>query len=104
MDQITAKLESSISNKVKKLVTILNSQTEKSVLPKVIIFVKDRVVAHYLQRILNEMTERSKEPENAENSGLLYHGYTVAVAMSPKGKNLLNKAYSSFRTKNSSLT
>lgn len=83
---------------------ILNSKTEHLPLPKVIIFVKDRVVAHYLQRILNEMTEQSKRPENAANSELLYHGYTVAVAMSPKGKNLLNKAYSSFRTKNSSVT
>ena len=66
-------------------------------MPKVIIFVKDRVVATYLHKILSSMVEMAKLPENENNSRLLFQGYCVAVAMSPKGKNLLNKAYSSFK-------
>lgn len=45
-----------VSNKVKKLIKLLNDEiTEKDnkvKVPKVIIFVKDRVVAEYLKNIL----------------------------------------------------
>ena len=46
------------------------------------------------------MTEANRE--NGHNPKYLYEGYIVAVAMSPKGKNLLNKAYSSFKNKSNS--
>ena len=93
-------LSKGISNKIRKLIAILNKEAEEkkqSELPKVIIFVKDRVVAHYLQKILVQMTEYQKE--NGLNAEYLDPKYIVAVAMSPKGKNLLNKAYSSFKNR-----
>jgi ERCC4-related helicase len=40
------------SKKVQKLIRILNSQLKNDKVPKVIIFVKDRVVAEYLKNLL----------------------------------------------------
>ena len=95
---MTEGYEHGLSNKVKKLIQILHqASVNKGPLPKVIIFVKDRVVAAYLHKILVGMGEAAKLPHNENNSKLLFQGYVVAVAMSPKGKNLLNKAYSSFK-------
>lgn len=45
----------SVSNKVKKLIKLLNREVDANQeAPKVIIFVKDRVVAEYLKRNLNK--------------------------------------------------
>ena len=90
------------SKKIKKLVRLLNEKAmegDRKRHPKVIIFVKDRVVAEYLHKILKAMLEKSKKPENYKNHQLLEKGYYVAVAMSPKGKNLLNRAYNSLKGK-----
>lgn len=75
------------------------SEGQRKVHPKVIIFVKDRVVAEYLHKILKSMLDKSRLKENHSNHLLLESGYQVAVAMSPKGKNLLNRAYNSLKGK-----
>lgn len=87
-----------VSKKVGKLVEILNKEwkmsTNKS--PKVIIFVKDRIIAFYLKKILVEQASLRKEnPEFMSDSRLLHKGYVVEMAMGPKGKNMINKAYKS---------
>ena len=48
-----------VSKKVEKLIEILNkfANDETKPLPKVIIFVKDRVVAEYLKKILQKHLE-----------------------------------------------
>lgn len=93
-----------VSNKVKRLVHILNQRIVDDQPPKVIIFVKDRVVAKYLQKILKRHVElRGRQGEKGESSvddELLSQLYKVDVAMGPQGKNLVNKAYRS--TKGSS--
>lgn len=62
-------------------------------MPKVIIFVKDRVVAQYLKNILEEQVElRSKNPNQQD---YLDSRYRVSMAMGPRGKNLVNKAFRS---------
>ena len=38
--------------KVKRLINILNDYNQKVAKPKIIIFVKDRVVAEYLKKVL----------------------------------------------------
>jgi hypothetical protein len=85
---------------VKRLITILNKEIvngAKLIVPKVIIFVKDRIVAQYLKNILQKQTEirGTSEPNNNK---LLSHHYKVDMAMGPRGKNLLNKAYKSTKT------
>lgn len=88
----------SVSNKVKRLVDILNQRIVDDQPPKVIIFVKDRVVAKYLQKILKRHLELREE--GYVDGELLSQLYKVDVAMGPQGKNLVNKAYRS--TKGSS--
>lgn len=61
-------------------------------MPKVIIFVKDRVVAEYLKNLLQKHVELSKENDSKK---LLSSVYKVDMAMGPRGKNLVNKAYRS---------
>lgn len=52
-DDTDLKKVKSVSNKVKKLIRLLNKEVEdNNEPPKVIIFVKDRVVAEYLKRNL----------------------------------------------------
>jgi len=93
-----------VSNKVKRLVQILNQRIVAEQPPKVIIFVKDRVVAKYLQKILKSHVElRGAQREKGASfidDELLSQLYKVDVAMGPQGKNLVNKAYRS--TKGSS--
>lgn len=84
-----------VSNKVKRLIQILNGEVNKKLktVPKVIIFVKDRVVAHYLKSILEKQTQlRSKFKHLTD---LLDPLYNVSMAMGPRGKNLVNKAFKS---------
>ena len=51
-----------VSNKVQKIISILNEyKAQKNKTPKVIIFVKDRVVADYLNRIFQRHLEIQKE-------------------------------------------
>ena len=78
---------------MQKLIQILNEQVKggKKV-PKVIIFVKDRVVAEYLKNLLQKHVELSKENDSKK---LLSSVYKVDMAMGPRGKNLVNKAYRS---------
>ena len=50
-----------VSAKVKRLIQILNEESSQSKkMPKVIVFVKDRVVAEYLNKILNTSIESHK--------------------------------------------
>ena len=50
-----------VSAKVKRLIQILNEESSQSKkMPKVIVFVKDRVVAEYLSKILNTSIESHK--------------------------------------------
>lgn len=60
-----------------------------------IIFVKDRVVAQYLRNILEKQIEHRSRPEHRDNTNLLDPAYRVAMAMGPRGKNLVNKAFRS---------
>lgn len=51
-----------VSNKVQKIISILNEyKAQKNKTPKVIIFVKDRVVADYLNRIFQRHLEIQQE-------------------------------------------
>ena len=83
--------------KVKELVKLLNKEVAaKGKPPKVIIFVKDRIIAFYLKRILEQQsTMRREQPEFFNNGDLLDPRYHVEMAMGPKGKNLVNRAYKS---------
>lgn len=84
---------------------ILNQESELNQrMPKVIVFVKDRVVAQYLNKILNTSIELRKllmagqMGKVLDPTEQLDERYVVSVAMSPKGKNLVNKAYRSTRS------
>ena len=56
-----------VSNKVQKIISILNEyKAQKNKTPKVIIFVKDRVVADYLNRIFQRHLEIQQENPDIE--------------------------------------
>lgn len=55
---------------------------------------KDRVIAQYLKAILQEQVKLRKESQ-PNNANLLDARYAVDMAMGPRGKNLVNKAYKS---------
>ena len=57
-----------VSNKVQKIISILNEyKAKENKTPKVIIFVKDRVVADYLNRIFQRHLEIQQENPDIEN-------------------------------------
>lgn len=94
-----------MSEKVKRLISILNDASKQSSrMPKVIVFVKDRVVAEYLNKILNTNIELRKRfnsgqlKDKVDEQELLDERYVVSMAMSPKGRNLVNRAYRSTRS------
>lgn len=107
-DELTEVLN--VSEKVKRLIRILNEESRQSSrMPKVIVFVKDRVVAEYLNKILNTNIELRRRyaahqlKNKVDEQELLDERYVVSVAMSPKGKNLVNRAYRSTRSVQSSV-
>lgn len=65
-------------------------------LPKVIIFVKDRIVAEYLKKLLQKHKELRKIYPT--DTTLLRQEYEVDMAMGPRGKNLVNKAFRSTKS------
>jgi hypothetical protein len=79
------------SKKVKELIKILNEIKDDN--PKIIIFVKDRVVAEYLKRLLLKHVELSRKGRKVDHPDeLLDHFYKIDMAMGPQGKNMVNKA------------
>ncbi len=57
-----------VSNKVQKIISILNEyKAKENKTPKVIIFVKDRVVADYLNRIFQRHLEIQQENPDIQN-------------------------------------
>lgn len=86
-----------VSKKVMELVSLLNKEMELNKQPpKVIIFVKDRIIAFYLKKILEEQSNLRKENRHHfDDKKLLHAKYHVEMAMGPRGKNLVNRAYKS---------
>ena len=69
--------------------------------PKVIIFVKDRIVAEYLKKILQQQLNLNSSGEYKDHylsSSLLSTVYKVDMAMGPQGRNQINKAVRSTKT------
>ena len=100
-DEISKSLE--VSQKVKKLIEILNNYAMNADKrkPKVIIFVKDRIVAEYLKKILQHQLNLHTSGDyrdNMERSNLLSPIYRVDMAMGPQGRNQINKAVRSTKT------
>lgn len=84
---------------MEKLIAILNKFAGDG--KKIIIFVKDRVVAEYLKKILQKQIEIQENLMNTTgqtDSNLLSLSYRVDMAMGPQGKNLINKAYRSTKS------
>lgn len=88
--------------KVKRLINILNDYNQKVAKPKIIIFVKDRVVAEYLKKVLeNQILIRKNAPAD-QHKEMLDPNYSVGMAMGSQGRNHLNKAYRSIKSEDSS--
>ena len=84
---------------MRRLIHLLNKEIQDTKkVPKVIIFVKDRVVAQYLKNILELQVEKRKDDPSRED--YLDSRYRVSMAMGPRGKNLVNKAFRSTKHAN----